>query len=371
MRNNMHIIPINQWKEYNQRPLVIAGPCSAETESQVLETARQLKAEGKTDVYRAGVWKPRTRPNSFEGVGSDALPWLRRVQQETGIPVTVEVANAKHVYEALKYNITLLWLGARTTANPFAVQEIAGALKGADVGILIKNPVNPDIELWYGAVERIYAAGISKIGLVHRGFSTYDKSIFRNLPQWQIPIEMKSRLPEVAMINDPSHIGGKRELLGEIAQKAMDLNFDGLMIESHVNPGEAWSDAGQQITPEELTTLLENLVLRNPDVNKPELLESLSELRGKIDEIDDRLLCLLEKRMQIARSIGEYKKKNNMSVLQNKRWEEIIYKNIEKGKQKGLSREFINRLFKAIHQESINHQIKILNRQENTVSVKS
>ena len=361
MSKNMQIKPLSEWAEYNQRPFVIAGPCSAESEKQVLDTAIGLKETGKVDVLRAGIWKPRTRPNSFEGVGSKGLPWLKKAKKETGLPLTIEVANATHVYEALKFGVDILWLGARTTANPFAVQEIANAMEGADVGVLIKNPVNPDLELWIGAIERIYQAGIRKIGLIHRGFSTYEKIIYRNLPQWQIPIEMKSRLPEIPMLNDPSHIGGDAALLQNISQKAMDLNFDGLMIESHINPQVALSDAKQQITPEELAVLLDKLILRSPQPHDEQQLNVLEELRGKIDWLDDQFLELIEQRMQVVETIGEYKKRNNISILQNKRWEDIIYKNIEKGAKKGLSRDFINRAFKAIHQESINHQMVILN----------
>jgi len=361
MSKNMQIKPLSEWKEYNQRPFVIAGPCSAESEKQVLDTASGLKKSGKVDVLRAGIWKPRTRPNSFEGVGSKGLPWLKKAKKETGLPLTIEVANATHVYEALKFGVDILWLGARTTANPFAVQEIANAMEGADVGVLIKNPVNPDLELWVGAVERIYQAGIRRIGLIHRGFSTYEKTTYRNLPQWQIPIEMKSRYPEIPMLNDPSHIGGDAALLQNISQKAMDLNFDGLMIESHINPKVALSDAKQQITPEELAVLLDKLILRSPQPHDEQQLNVLEELRGKIDWLDDQFLELIEQRMQVVETIGEYKKRNNISILQNKRWEDIIYKSIEKGAQKGLSRDFINRAFKAIHQESINHQMEILN----------
>lgn len=361
MPEKLKIKAITDWKEYNQRPFIIAGPCSAESEKQVLETAIGLRETGKVDVLRAGIWKPRTRPNSFEGVGSAGLPWLKKAKQETGLPLTIEVANANHVYEALKFGVDILWIGARTSANPFAMQEIAQAMEGADVGVLIKNPINPDIELWIGALERIYNAGIRKIGLIHRGFSTYEKSRFRNLPQWQIPIEMKSRLPQVSMINDPSHIGGKRSLLLEISQKALDLNYDGLMIESHIHPDEALSDAQQQVTPKQLAIILNKLILREPMTHDDKLQSTLEELRGKIDFFDDQLLDLIEQRMQVAESIGQFKKENNMSILQNKRWEEIIYKSIEKGAQKGLSREFINRTFKAIHQESINHQTEIMN----------
>ena len=361
MPKNLKIKNLSEWSEYNGRPFVVAGPCSAESEKQVIETAIGLKKTGKVDMFRAGIWKPRTRPNSFEGVGVKGLPWLKKAKKETGLPLTIEVANANHVYEALKFGVDILWLGARTTANPFAVQEIANALEGADVGVLIKNPVNPDLQLWIGAIERIYQAGIHKIGLIHRGFSTYEKTTYRNLPQWQIPIEMKSILPDIPMLNDPSHIGGKAELLQDLSQKAMDLNFDGLMIESHINPSVALSDAKQQITPEQLGSLLENLVLRNPQPTDEQQLNILEELRGKIDWLDQQFLNLMEQRMEVVAAIGEYKKRNNISILQNKRWEDIIYKSIEEGAKRGLSREFINRTFKAIHQESINHQMEILN----------
>jgi len=361
MPKNLKIKSISEWKEYNQRPFIIAGPCSAESEQQVLDTAIALKKTGKVDVLRAGIWKPRTRPNSFEGVGSAGLPWLKKAKQETGLPLTIEVANAKHVYEALKFGVDILWIGARTAANPFSMQEISTAMEGADVGVLIKNPINPDLELWVGAVERVYNAGIRRIGLIHRGFSTYEKSRFRNLPQWQIPIEMKSRLPQIPMLNDPSHIGGKRSLLLEISQKAMDLNYDGLMIESHIHPDAALSDAQQQVTPKRLAEILDSIILREPMAHDDKVKSALEELRSKIDFYDDQLLEIMEQRMEVVKSIGLIKKENNMSILQNKRWEEIIYKSIEKGAQKGLSREFINRAFKAIHQESINHQTKILN----------
>jgi chorismate mutase len=361
MSEKIKILPMKEWEEYKGRPFMIAGPCSAESEQQVMETALGLKALDKVDVFRAGLWKPRTRPNSFEGVGSKGLPWLRKVKQETGLPITTEVANARHVYEALKFGVDMLWIGARTSANPFAVQEIADALKGADVSVLIKNPVNPDLDLWIGAMERIHQAGIKKIGMVHRGFSTYEKIRYRNLPQWQIPIELKSRLPEIPMLADPSHISGKAALIHEVSQKAMDLNFDGLMVETHHNPKVALSDAKQQITPEELGQVIEKLVLRNPGPNNNSELNILGDLRTKIDWIDDQLLDLFEQRMEIVKHIGAYKKQNNISILQNSRWEDIIYSSIEKGAQKGLSREFINNTFKAIHQESINHQMEILN----------
>jgi len=341
-----------------KRPLVIAGPCSAETEEQLLATAKQLASHG-IKILRAGIWKPRTRPNAFEGHGSKALPWLMRVKEETGMLVSTEVANVKHVYEALKYGVDMLWLGARTSANPFAVQEIADTLRGVNIPIMVKNPINPDAELWIGAFERLHNAGIKKMAAIHRGFSTYEKTIYRNDPQWQIPIELKRRVPKLPIITDPSHICGTWENLFDISQKAMDLNFDGLIIESHVNPTEAWSDAKQQITPHELNDLLGRLVLRESDINNESLL-SLEELRVKIDKLDDKVIEIFEKRMNIADKIGEYKRNNNITILQSKRWDEILNKRIQQGESKGLSSEFIQKVFRSIHQESINHQEKIM-----------
>lgn len=361
----MKITGLNGWglkKEIN-RPFLIAGSCSAETEKQVLETATELAKTGNVDVFRAGIWKPRTRPNYFEGVNSKGLAWLKKVKKETGLPVATEVANVKHVYEALKSGVDILWIGARTSASPFAMQEIADALEGVDVPVLIKNPINPDLELWIGAIERIYNAGITKIGAIHRGFSNYEKTIYRNLPYWQIPIDLKSRISNIPIINDPSHIGGDSRLLYDLSQQAMDLNFDGLMIESHINPKEALSDAKQQITPNELVELLSRLIIRKPVIENTKLLDELGELRNNIDILDDQILVSLEQRMKIAEKIGNYKKKNKITILQNKRWEEIINNIIQKGKSKGLSKESINTIFKAIHQESICHQIKIMNEQ--------
>jgi chorismate mutase len=341
------------------RPLVIAGPCSAESEEQVLTTARALSAQG-IKIFRAGVWKPRTRPNAFEGYGSLALPWLKKVKEETGMYVAIEVANVKHVYEALKWGIDILWIGARTTVNPFAVQEIADTLKGVDIPILIKNPVNPDMELWLGAIERIYNAGIRRIAVVHRGFSKYEKSDYRNHPQWQIPIELKRRMPDIPMITDPSHICGNRENLLEVSQRAMDLNFEGLIIETHPDPDRALSDAKQQITPAELQDLLGQLILRHSDVDGS-MRVNLEELREEIDRFDDQLMNLLEKRMCVAEKIGEHKRLNNVTILQTKRWDEIITKRTDQGTLKGLSEEFVTKIFEAIHQESINHQTKVMN----------
>lgn len=343
-----------------QRPLIISGPCSAESEEQVIETARQLKNHG-VKIFRAGLWKPRTRPNAFEGVGINGLPWMKKVREEFGMLTAVEVANVKHVYEALKAGIDILWIGARTSANPFAVQEIADSLKGVDIPVMVKNPVNPDVELWIGSIERIYNAGIKKILAVHRGFSTYSKSLYRNNPQWQIPIELKIRIPDLLILTDPSHICGSKDLLFEIAQKAMDLNFDGLMIETHINPDKALSDSEQQITPEELNSMLGKLILRKADINNTMLLTTMEELRHEIDGYDNKLLNILENRMNVARKIGEYKKKHNITILQTSRWDEVLRRQIELGEKKGLSEEFIVKIFRAIHQESINNQTKIMN----------
>ncbi|HNW57784.1 MAG TPA: chorismate mutase [Bacteroidales bacterium] len=353
--------PINDWRGYKGRPFLISGPCSAETEEQVMETARQLAEIKEVCVFRAGIWKPRTRPNSFEGVGSEGLKWLRRVKQETGLLVGTEVANQRHVYEALKYGIDMLWIGARTSVNPFTVQEISDALNGVDVMVLVKNPINPDLDLWIGAIERIAKAGITRIGAIHRGFSSYEKTIYRNQPNWQLPIELRRRMPDIPIICDPSHISGSRQFIHEISQKAMDLNLDGLMIESHIDPSKALSDASQQLTPNDLKELLSRLILRNPNPSDPKLLDVLGELRQQIDLYDDYLLDLMEKRMKVAETIGHYKKENNITILQSLRWDEIIKRAIAKGEAKGLSAELIDTIFKAIHQESINHQMKIMN----------
>ena len=361
MDTKLHIEPIQDWKIFKQRPLLISGPCSAETEKQLITSALQLAESGKTDVFRAGIWKPRTRPNAFEGVGNEGLRWMKQVKHETGLPIGTEVATEKHVYEALKFGMDVLWIGARTSANPFAVQEIADALRGVEVMVFVKNPVNPDLELWIGAIERLHAAGIKHIGAIHRGFSAYEKTAYRNQPKWQIPIELRLRIPELPLLCDPSHIGGSREYLFDISQKAMDLNYDGLMIESHPDPENAWSDKNQQITPQVLNQLLMKLVLRQPKSDNSRFLDILGELRGQIDIFDDQLIDLMEQRMQVAKTIGKYKKDNNITILQNQRWEEIIRKVVAKGTSKGLSEEFIDLLFKSIHQESINQQMNVMN----------
>ena len=340
-----------------KRPLVIAGPCSAETEEQVMETARQLAAQG-VKIFRAGVWKPRTKPGGFEGVGTEALGWLKKVKQETGMYVSTEVATAKHVQEALKFGMDLLWVGARTTANPFAVQEIADALKGVDIPVLIKNPVNPDLELWIGAIERLHNAGLRKLGVIHRGFSSYDKKLYRNLPQWHIPIELHRRIPNLPIICDPSHIGGRRDLIAPLCQQAMDLQFDGLIIESHNNPDLAWSDKDQQITPDVLSLILNTLVIREMN----QTTESLAALRKQIDEIDMSLTELLAKRMRVAGEIGQYKKEHGMAILQASRYDEILSKRIAEGEIMGMSGEFMKTILEAIHTESVRKQMEIMNK---------
>lgn len=340
-----------------KRPIVIAGPCSAETEEQVMETAKQLASRG-IKIFRAGIWKPRTKPGGFEGVGVEGLSWLQEVKKETGMYVSTEVATSKHVDEALKHNIDLLWIGARTSANPFAVQEIADSLRGVDIPVLIKNPVNPDLELWIGALERLHNAGIKRLGAIHRGFSTYDKKIYRNLPQWHIPIELRRRIPNLPIFCDPSHIGGKRELIAPLCQQAMDLNFDGLIIESHCNPDVALSDASQQVTPDILDYILNLLVIRN----ETQTTESLAELRRQIDDCDNSLLETLAKRMRISREIGTFKKEHNMAILQTGRYDEILSKRGAQGEEFGMDAEFVKYVFEAIHEESVRQQMEVINK---------
>ena len=340
-----------------RRPLVIAGPCSAETEEQVLDTARSLAAEG-IRICRAGLWKPRTKPGGFEGVGETGIPWLQRVKRETGMYTSTEVATREHVVAALKGGVDLLWIGARTAANPFAMQEIADALRGADVPVLVKNPVSPDLELWIGAIERIYNAGIRRIGAIHRGFTSIDKSLYRNHPMWAIPIELHRRLPRLPIFCDPSHIGGKRELIAPLSQQAMDLGFDGLIIEAHCSPDCAWSDKAQQVTPEALAYIIRNLVIRDESITT----ESLTELRSQIDKLDDQLLELLSRRMRVSRDIGQYKKEHNMPVLQTQRYEELLARRAGQAEQMGMDREFMRTVLQAIHEESIRQQMEVLGR---------
>jgi chorismate mutase len=341
----------------NERPLIIAGPCSAETEEQTFDTAKRLSQAG-IKIFRAGVWKPRTKPGGFEGNGKKALPWLQRVKAELGMYIAVEVATPAHVREALAFDIDILWIGARTSANPFAVQELANALEGIDIPVFIKNPVNPDIDLWIGAIERINNAGITKIAAIHRGFSTYDKKIYRNIPQWHIPIELHRQLPDLPLFCDPSHIGGKRELIAPLCQQAMDLNFDGLVIESHCSPEKAWSDAAQQVTPEVLELILNTLVIRTTN----QTTENLSILRRQIDELDNNLLELLAKRMRVSDEIGQYKKEHDMPILQTQRYDEILKNRIANAEKMGMSAEFMKTVLVAIHEESVRHQQEIMKR---------
>ena len=340
-----------------KRPMVIAGPCSAETEEQVMDTAKQLAANG-IKIMRAGIWKPRTKPGGFEGIGSEGLVWLKKVKKETGMYVSTEVATQKHVYEALKYGVDMLWIGARTTANPFAVQEIAEALQGVDIPVLVKNPVNPDLELWIGALERLSKVGLTKLGAIHRGFSSFDKTIYRNIPQWHIPIELKRRYPNLPIICDPSHIGGKRDLIQPLSQQAMDLSFEGLIIETHCNPECAWSDAAQQVTPDRLKEILANLIIRDGKQST----EDLSDLRQQIDTLDDQLLELLSKRMRISGEIGTFKKEHDMAIIQTDRYDEILTKRINQAADMKMNPEFMRVVLEAIHEESVRVQLDILNK---------
>jgi chorismate mutase len=348
-------------QSWKKRPLIISGPCSAETEAQVINTAERLAATGKVDMLRAGIWKPRTKPGMFEGIGTKGLSWLKQAKQLTGLPVTVEVATAKHVEEALQFDIDVLWIGARTTVNPFSVQELADALRGIDIPVLVKNPINADLELWSGAIERMQAAGLTNIGMIHRGFSSYGNTEFRNAPMWHLPIEMKRRYPGMLLICDPSHICGNRALLQQVSQKSIDLDFGGLMIETHIDPDNAWSDARQQVTPERLHEMLDALVWRSESISEPEVMSALTELREQINQVDDELLTLIGQRMKLADKIGIYKRENNITILQASRWNEILERAFKKGGELGLSKEFMARYFDAVHLESISHQNKIMN----------
>lgn len=341
-------------------PLVIAGPCSAETEEQVLKIAHQLK-DTDTTVLRAGIWKPRTRPGMFEGVGALGLKWLQKAKEETGLLTTTEVANANHVDLALQHDVDILWIGARTTVSPFIVQEIADALRGTNKVVLVKNPVNPDLALWLGAVERFHTANIKNLGVIHRGFSTYEKTKYRNNPEWQIPIDLQSRFPDLPLILDPSHIAGRRDIIFDLCQTALDLNYDGLMIETHFDPDNAWSDAAQQITPKTLDQITVDLRIRKVEDNTTVYKNELNTLRTQIDVIDHKLVEMMGKRMKIADSIGQLKKRNNVAILQNRRWNEILGKMILEGEENNLSEEFMLGIYKAIHQESINHQKRVMN----------
>lgn len=354
---DLSLIPLNI-KGCGLRPFVIAGPCSAETEEQVMSTARQLASLG-CNVYRAGVWKPRTKPGGFEGYGEKALPWLKRVKEETGMSVATEVATPEHVELVLEYGIDIIWIGARTSANPFAMQALADSLSGVDIPVLVKNPINPDLELWIGAMERLNQAGIKRLAAIHRGFSSYDNKIYRNAPMWQIPIELRRRIPELPIICDPSHIGGRRNLIAPLSQQAMDLGFDGLIVETHCSPNEAWSDAAQQVTPDELYNILSQLTIRDGHVD----IEGIHGLREQIDALDNNLVELLSNRMNICRKIGSYKKEHNMTVLQANRYKEIIDKRGAQGELFGLDSEFVKHIFELVHEESVRQQMEVINKQ--------
>ncbi len=363
----MELTPISQWfSKPIEGPLLISGPCSAESREQVLETARGLAALGRIQVLRAGVWKPRTRPGNFEGAGEPALGWLREAKEQFGFLLAVEVATPEHFELALKYGVDLIWVGARTSSNPFSVDQLANAMAGTNIPVLIKNPVYPDIDMWIGTIERFQKVGLTKIGAIHRGFSPFQRSTYRNVPKWEIPIELKSRIPSLPIICDPSHIAGRRELLKEIAQKALDLSMDGLMIESHFNPTVALSDARQQVTPSKLEELLNSLEFRSESVANPEYLNRLESLREIIDSIDSQLLELLAQRMDVAKEIGEFKKKNNVVIMQLRRWEEMINCRVEQGETLGLDPEYVKSLLRLVHRESIRQQANIMDRKNDS-----
>ena len=358
---NLDIIPLYEWGMFTEpRPSVVAGPCSAETEEQIMETARGLRELG-INVFRAGIWKPRTHPGCFEGIGVPGLKWLQKAKKEYGLKVATEVASAKHVYECLKHGVDMVWVGARTTANPFLVQEIADALSGTDMPVLVKNPVNPDLDLWIGALERLNRAGVRKLGVIHRGFSTFEKINYRNRPHWEIAIELRSRYPELPFFTDPSHMGGSRDYILEISQRSLDLGFEGLMIESHCNPSAALSDARQQLTPAEFKELLHNQIeVRDSDSDSKEWKENIDQLRAKIDIIDESIIASLASRMEVSRQIGEYKKNNNIAIVQASRWDALLAKVMEKGKEHGLPENFLADVFNAIHEASVEAQNEII-----------
>jgi len=360
-KKELQLEPISSWMKVD-RPVIISGPCSAETEEQMVATAKQIAATGKVHALRAGIWKPRTRPGQYEGAGEEGLKWLISAKQETGLPVTTEVANAAHVEACLKAGVDILWVGARTTVNPFSVQEVADALKGVDIPVMVKNPINPDVELWLGAFERLNKAGITKMAAIHRGFSSFEKGPFRNAPMWDLAIELKTRIPELDMICDPSHIAGNRDLISFVSQKALDLDMAGLMIESHINPDAAWSDAKQQVTPAALNKIISELVVRTQSTDNKVFKDTLSILREQIDQLDDEIMQKLSARMKISEKIGQYKKENNVTILQVNRWEEIIQTRIALCRAMGLNDEFTTDLLKLIHHESIQVQTKVMNK---------
>lgn len=366
MKREIELDPIKNWL-HNGRPVIISGPCSAETEEQTIVTAKQIAATGKVHALRAGIWKPRTRPGQYEGAGNEGLKWLIAAKKETGLPVTTEVANAAHVEAALNAGVDILWIGARTTVNPFSVQEVADSLKGVDIPVMVKNPVNPDLELWIGAMERLNKAGIKKMAAIHRGFSASEKGPFRNAPMWDLAIELKTRIPDLDIICDPSHISGNRELIALISQKALDLDMAGLMIESHMNPDAAWSDAKQQVTPAALGKIIEGLVVRSTSSENKTFKDTLALLREQIDQLDDEIMQKMSARMKISEKIGHYKKENNVTILQVNRWEEIIHTRAALGRAMGLDEGFTRDLLRLIHHESIQVQTRIMNKIEERV----
>lgn len=361
MDTKLDLIPVSEWGLFgeSERPLMIAGPCSAESEVQIMQTARGLKSLG-INVFRAGIWKPRTHPNNFEGIGTPGLKWLQRVKNELGMKVATEVASEKHIYDCLKFGVDMVWIGARTTANPFLVQEIANTLKDTDIPVLVKNPVNPDLDLWVGALERLNQAGVKKLGVIHRGFSTSDKMAYRNSPGWQIAIELRTMFPSMPFFADPSHMGGSRKFLQEISQRSLDLGLDGLMIESHCDPTCALSDAKQQLTPEDLGTLMSSLMVRDKDTDSREYKENIDQLRAQIDIIDENILYALKTRMGVSRSIGKYKKEHNIAILQTSRWDGLLSAMLKKGAEYGLGEEFVTEVFNAIHEASVQAQNEII-----------
>ncbi len=360
MESALQINPVKAWLPQINNPLLVAGPCSLESEEQTLATARLLAKDHRVFIFRGGIWKPRTRPGSFEGVGSIGLKWLKRVKEETGLPVCTEVANPQHTEEALKNGIDILWIGARSTASPFVVQDIADVIKGTGCVVMVKNPVNPDINLWMGAIERINMAGIRNIVAIHRGFTPFRETKYRNYPNWQTVIELRRLMPEVPVICDPSHISGKREYLPEISQKAFDMGLDGLMIESHVDPSCAMSDKEQQLTPTELSRLLDKLVIRHPSADNPQFENKLEMLRSRIDSLDTELLEVLSSRMDIVREIGSYKKDNNVTALQINRWAQLIDSRVSVGQKLNLNKTFVQILFQLIHEDSVRMQTEIM-----------
>jgi len=364
MKIDLDLHPLDNKLENKNWPILIAGPCSAESEEQVMATAKELATIGKVSSFRAGIWKPRTRPGAFEGVGKIGLPWLQQVKKETGMSLSTEVASVEHVEACLKHDIDVLWIGARSTVNPFVVQAIADAVKGTDITILIKNPVNPDLPLWVGAFERFNKAGITKLGAIHRGFSPFKKTVFRNSPEWSIALELKRLCPNLPIICDPSHITGKRDLISFMSQKALDLDMDGLMIETHINPDKAWSDSEQQVTPRHLNDIILNLILRQPTLSDENLQTQLDKFRAEIDQLDEDIVQKLSARMEVARKIGLYKKNNHIKIFQKSRWENVLEGRVALGKAMGLSEDFMRTYLMQIHQESIKNQTEIMSEQK-------